>query len=136
MIPDKIRTHGDYQSAPVRRFVGQVRRRLGYTGVVTPDIAAGPILQAEINHGRWIARCPFCSGAELVDPADLRFWCLSCDMAGSKRHWLPVQMPTAAARLQVEGLLLKRPQQENRNWHPPGETLADLQAENRAAGVG
>lgn len=90
------------------------------------DTALTKPIPAEINHGRWIVRCPYCSGAELADTADPRFFCLSClnEEAGGK--WLPVQFP--ANREELEKALLERKQVETRSWLPH-ESLTDLLAQ-------
>ena len=76
---------------------------------------------ARVNYGRWIADCPDCAGAELVEPGKL-FSCRSCG-AEPRRVVFPDE------RGEIEELLLARPMAENRNWEP-GETLADLRREN------
>ncbi len=109
---------------------------------------------AYVNHGRWVAECatPGCPGAErkwpgfavkettVVDPltgnrftrlfgisADGWLHCANCGQLSR------VQFPSEAD--QIEEVLSMRPVPETRNWMP-GETLADLTAENEAHGVG
>jgi hypothetical protein len=85
---------------------------------------------ARVNHGRWIADCPFgCGGAEYVNPDQLLFFCCECRNAKTGGRPVKVKMPRAHAR--IEELLLERTQTASRNWSP-GETLADLKAENGA----
>lgn len=84
---------------------------------------------AEVNHGRWIVNCPFCAGAELADPEDRRFFCLSCYNAAAGGKWLAVTWP--AQRKAIEAELLKRPATEHVHWIP-GETVAQLRAEAAA----
>lgn len=132
-MPDRILHHADCQDRPLADFVASVRRRQGRRGGQQSDAAASaPVVEAEINHGRWIARCPFCAGAELVDLADLRFWCLSCDMTGGGGRWLPVKLP--AQRAAIEAALCARPDAANRNWRP-GESLTRLRRENADRGL-
>lgn len=83
-----------------------------------------PVL-AEINYGRWCARCEICGGCEDVDPSEPIFLCVSC---GGTSGFQMVVFP--AEREQIERLLLKRAHIRNRNWKP-GETLALLERENR-----
>jgi len=90
-------------------------------------------VRAEINHGRWIARCA-CGGAEDVSPAEPVFYCLSCGNADNDGHVMTIEFPTAAAREAIEAALLKRLEMENRNWQP-GESLDDLMGENKAHGL-
>ena len=130
--PDHILTHADLQPAPLPQFVAATRRAQRRQGNASALLAPDPVVQAEVNQGRWLARCSFCSGAELIDPQDLRFYCLSCDMEAAGRRWLPVKLPVQRAA--IEAALLKRPKEEHRNWRP-GETVADLRRENAANGV-
>lgn len=103
---------------------------------------------ARINHGRWLADCarPGCRGAELVAPG-VPFICGSCypqafsgdaaecarwgRIAAARGEAHEVQFPEDAAAL--EAALAGR-DEGNRNW-TPGETLADLEAENAAHGI-
>lgn len=87
---------------------------------------------AEINHGRWIVRCPFCPGAEEADPEEPIFYCLSCGNADNYGQVMTVEFP--ANREEIEQALLARPDMGNRNW-TAGEELADLARENAAHGV-
>lgn len=129
---DHIVTHRDHQAAPLRQFVSGTRGRLHRSGTAGEEVDTKLVVQASVNHGRWVANCPYCAGAELVDPDDLRFWCLSCDMAANGRRWLRVAMPANRAKLEAE--LVKRRSSANRNWIP-GETLAALRRENDTNGV-
>lgn len=72
---------------------------------------------AELNHGRWIVRCPKCPNAEL---ASERFRCSECGAAG--------RVVWPEDRTEIERLTLVRPT-VNRNWSP-GESVALLAAEN------
>jgi hypothetical protein len=136
---DKIVTLRDLQSRgpglpPVgaREFVAlvQAQRRGAFASPIGE--AAGPILAPEVNHGRWIVRCPACAGAENADPEEPWFYCLSCCNVAFDGRWLPIQWPPERTAIEVE--LLKRPLAENRNWLP-GESVADLRRENRERGV-
>jgi len=88
-------------------------------------------VQAEINHGRWIARCA-CGGAEDVAPTEPVFYCLSCGNADNDGRVMKIEFPED--REAIEGVLLKRPDMENRNWQP-GESVGDLDFENREHGL-
>ena len=89
-------------------------------------------ITARVNYGRWIADCPFCSGAEMVHTENLVFFCCECRNRSVGGDFVRVVMPGDAAR--IEELLVARPAPGNMNWSP-GETLADLRADNRAHGV-
>lgn len=118
---------------PAAAFVRAVAA--GSRGVISLPAgdAAGPTVQAEVNHGRWIVRCPWCNGAEGADRADRYFYCLGCQnvLAGGKR--VPVRFPSAANEL--ETLLARRPGEASRNWLP-GQTLDEIRAENLEHGIG
>lgn len=125
--------HGGRRSKPTsaRDFVAHVwnGRRMSFPPPNGEAVA--PVLSVIVEQGRWIVLCPFCSGAELADPDDPRFYCLTCYCAPVGNKWLLVQWP--AARAGIEAALLVRPE-ANQNWLP-GETVADLLAENREAGL-
>ena len=96
------------------------------------ETTSSPIIQARVNHGRWIGDCPFCAGAEFVwFQTPSWFFCLSCrnEKAGGK--WLPINVPTNYQK--IEKLLSIRPRQ-NQNWEP-GETLAQIKRENKEYGI-
>ncbi|HQA69622.1 MAG TPA: hypothetical protein PK801_14955 [Aggregatilineales bacterium] len=80
---------------------------------------------AEVNHGRWIARCPYCAGAMYVAPG-LPFYCVDCLMVSNEGQAMTVVFPEEKER--IEALLLARPLAA-RNWQP-GETVAQLESEN------
>lgn len=82
-------------------------------------------VDAEINHGRLIAKCPFCSGAELVDKNDKRFFCLSCYNKDAEGKWLKVNI--LENLIEIEKILEPRKEQ-NQNWFP-SETVEMLKAE-------
>ena len=123
LLPARLRGLG--AGGYVRAIVAQSR------GTIQPPKgdAAGPTVQAEINHGRWLVKCPWCAGAEPVDKDDLFFYCLNCLNAAVGGGRVPVAMPQRTAAL--EALLVKRPSDENRNWLP-GQALAEIAAENAA----
>ena len=85
----------------------------------------GITVKAEINHGRLIVKCPFCSGAELVDKNDKRFFCLSCFNKKANGKWIPVIIPENLD--EIETILNSRDEQ-NQNWLP-GETVGMLRGE-------
>lgn len=96
------------------------------------DIAEGLVIQAYVNHGRWVADCPFCTGAERVSLDRPQFMCLSCFNAAAGGRWLRMRLPRWRGLIEAE--LLKRPRVQNRNWRP-GETVASLRKENREHGI-
>lgn len=82
---------------------------------------------AYVNHGRWVADCPFCSGAMLVSPRDPLFWCVYCRMEANN-DW-PMACVFPLNRADIEQTLLMRPALRNRNWFPE-ETVDRLVREN------
>lgn len=85
----------------------------------------GTEVDAYINHGRWVADCPNCNGAELVAPG-VTMICGSC---GAEHI---VKLPRN--RKKIEEVLEVRGEKRLMNWSP-GETPADLVAENIDHGI-
>ncbi len=102
--------------------------------ILVDQIDSSQTIQARINHGRWIAHCPFCAGAEYVFLEHPVFYCQSCWMEAVGGQGLRVIVPSAKARTGIEGELLKRPLVATRNWSP-GETVKSLAAENAERGI-
>lgn len=75
--------------------------------------ADGEPVAARLNHGRWIADCPYCSGAELVSRKGHAFFCLSCGMKGNNGRPLPVAFPDNVAEIETK---LARVAEEYQNW--------------------
>jgi len=85
-----------------------------------------------VNHGRWAAFCPHCTGASLADPADHRFFCVDCLNMHVDGRVIYARWPKDWQ--EIEQRLLLRPDADTRNWMP-GERLADLDAENIEHGL-
>lgn len=85
--------------------------------------------KARVNHGRWLADCPACNGAELV-ALGRRFVC-QAPGCGAQAD---VRWPAAPTKAKIEALLALRPGAAQRNW-TPSETVKSLAAENRAHGI-
>ena len=88
--------------------------------------AESPVIVAAVNHGRWVAECPWCRDAQRVDLSDPWFYCVACGNAENGHLWVPVKLP--AALKAIEHALLERSHEENRNWLPH-ETVVDLLAQ-------
>lgn len=119
------------QHPPV--FVDRTRPDLSRRG----ELARGVAAAAEVNHGRWVARCPFCASAQVVSPAGPRFLCAGaegCANGPARGAFVPVVFPPDDVRARIEAVLLVRPDRANRNWMP-GETVADLIEENAEHGL-
>jgi len=125
-----IKTIRDLDSRGIQAFtesmVSKLRGRLP-GGDFIEDCA----VFAEINQGRWLAHCPFCTGAELIDLQDPRFFCLSCMNEKAQRRWVHVVLPKNFQAIEVE--LLKRKEPQHQNWLP-GETVQMLKDERKKAG--
>jgi len=100
-------------------------------------------VRAYVNHGRWVADCPFCGGAERVwieglrTAPDVEFpfgvvdGVLHCGTTGGT---CPVEFP--GNRRDIARVLARRSDERTRNWLP-GETVEMLVAENvEHGGVG
>ena len=104
------------------------------SGRLPQGVAGNVTVPVEVNHGRWLTRCPWCNSANLASRADRRFLCCECGNVGVGGQWVRVVWPDPPTVQQIERVLLARPDPHTRNWLP-GETVADLVAENEANGV-
>jgi hypothetical protein len=109
---------------------------------MTTTINAVAPVRAYVNHSRWVGDCtrPYCGGAELLAPAQEMFHCANCDLI------VELAWPKDAAR--IWAVLSRRPVPQTRNWFPldhplavtagcpHGQSVKDLEAENREYGVG
>ena len=93
--------------------------------------AVGPSVEARLNHGRWIADCPDCAGAQFVDETEPIFFCLACGNVEARGQFRRVKFPRDKAK--IEGRMNARPML-NRNWEIR-ETIEDLDAENERHGI-
>lgn len=94
--------------------------------LMAPVGSSAIAVEVVVNHGRWIAECPDCSGAQLTSPEDRRFMCVSCANVAVDGRWRPVKWPKA--HVEIGGMLDVRPR-DVANWLP-GETVAQLREEN------
>lgn len=92
---------------------------------------AGAALAVVLNQGRWIVCCPDCNGAQLASQADPRFLCNECGNIANGSAWRPLIWPSNRAAIEAA---LDRRLIQNQNW-VPGETIADLLAENANGGI-
>ncbi|MDD5006735.1 MAG: hypothetical protein PHS33_09580 [Candidatus Omnitrophica bacterium] len=86
----------------------------------------GVAVKAEINYGRLIAKCPFCTGAELIDRNDKRFFCLSCFNKSVNGNWIRVEFPDNLTEIEA---VLEQRTETNQNWQH-GEEVMFLKSEN------
>jgi hypothetical protein len=81
---------------------------------------------AYVNGGRWVADC-LCSGGIACWPGAQEVACLDCG-----RIYRTVDYPSKAQVDRADALLSERHSPFQRNWNRhQGETLADIQAENK-----
>jgi hypothetical protein len=93
--------------------------------IAMPRPPMGPV-PAFVNAGRWLVRCA-CGDAPMAHPDWPEVRCFNCGAIGGHVIW-------PAERADIERVLLARPRAVNRNWMP-GESVEDLQRENRDHGM-
>ncbi len=116
-----------------KKLIGLVfrKRRRGNpppADLVKIEISAPAI----VNHGRWMVRCPWCSGAEMLYLTKLQFLCLSCLNKDADGRFITIDLPPFHNAIEVQ--LLKRPIQFQN--YEPGQTIEDLVKENNEHGWG
>lgn len=99
---------------------------LASQGKPEPYPATRPLV-GRIDAGRWLGDCA-CGDAPVIDPE----WGLACCLTCGAVYTTTIVLPSNGAAL--EAALVARPAMATRFW-VPGETVADLQAENAARGV-
>ncbi len=114
-------------------FAGAVALRRGSRLPALEESAPKLTVNARVDHGRWLADCPFCRGAEEVDREHPLFLCLSCWNEPVGGRWVRVIFPRHWQLIERE--LSKRPEEPTQNWYP-GETVADLRRENAEHAIG
>jgi len=137
MRTDRILEHSDWQRESYRRFLAGHLLRHGLSPAALQNDPKGQVL-AEINRGRWIAKCPNpgCGGALVVTATDPIFLCTECgseDNGGQPyRVKFPAQRKAIEAALMARPLVARKPL--SRNWLPH-EKVADLLRENEERGI-
>ena len=81
---------------------------------------------ARVNHGRWIADCPWCPSAVVASPDDPRFFCVHCLNDGGTQ-WVPIVFPENTD--EIEALLDERKVRTAKNWDVD-ESADDLRDQN------
>lgn len=120
----RVRTEADYRQLQLRQAQGFAR----LTGEARFALREAGAIVAYVNHGRWVGDCACGSGVSL-DPT---FATARCMGFGCGAVYRDVVWP--ADREAIEAVLSLRRTWASRNWLP-GETVADLIAENRAHGA-
>lgn len=92
-------------------------RRVAAAKKVKPSFVVnadpGSEVVARVDHGRWIADCPDCNGAEYVDPDEPVFFCFGCLNTQYQGQLRPVRFPPPEIRERIEANL--RPEAYN-SW--------------------
>jgi hypothetical protein len=120
--------HSVRDVAAYRRAHEQFIARRAATGArlaVHVDEAPRP---ARIDANSWIVDCD-CGAGNATDPS----WGIACCYGCGAVHTV-IEFPAPATRELVEAALLERRRPFDRAWRP-GESVADLAAENVAIGV-
>lgn len=135
----KMETAEDHYRPPARSRTdwsnvpeAELAPRLFWQAELSPKFDRGLAGQAlainvYVNHGRWIAECPDCHGAQVASRVDRRFMCHCCGNVLIQQRWRRVIWP--ARPEEIEEALAERPVSATRNWRP-GESIADLAREN------
>jgi hypothetical protein len=99
--------------------------KLRQRGVQAVEHRAIGALVMRVNHGRWLGDC-VCGAGVGGHPAWPEARCFACGA---------VYTPSFPAEAEaIEAVLVARPAVDTRNWQP-GESVATLEAENRARGL-
>lgn len=101
-------------------------------GHALPAATSSATVTAVVNHGRWLAPCPWCASAQLASRKDKRFFCVECLNAPGGGQWATVVWPAQAD--EIAAVLSMRPNKSTRSWLAH-ETLGDLLRENETYGV-
>lgn len=108
---------------------------------MTAIVGEAQPVRAYVNHGRWVGECtePDCANAEQLERGQALYHCSNCLVVAE------VEWPDEAAAIWT--VLQRRRVPQTRNWFPEGhplalasgcphgQSVADLQAENREHGV-
>lgn len=130
--------HHDWQNEPFYEFVRRFLPGIRVPQPTDPDAVQGTIT-AEVNHGRWICRCPTCAGALIVTAQVPYFLCTDCANISNGGKWYRVRFPAATQKTNIEKILMARPAAHwrlagTRNWLS-SQTLAELRRENLERGL-
>lgn len=139
-MASRIIQHEDWQRVSLPRFINLHLVKGGLPPAPSIEENQGEV-NAIINQGRWLVECPTpdCGGALIVSEQTPFFFCPYCANESNGGKWCKVAFPPPAQKREIEALLLKRPARRDfeafhRNWRP-GETLTQLRAENKMAGI-
>lgn len=112
-----------------KNYRGYIEKAIKKRYTIVPQIdwnnPSGVPLPAYILRGAWVVGCE-CLETVFYEPGEA-FFCPNCLNATNGHQPRPVEMPSERAI--IEGLLLKRPDPNTRNWLA-GESTDDLLLEN------
>jgi len=122
-----------FQDNPIKRWQKMKKSGLakGMRLPFDPEYDSKVVVYPEVNHGRWIVRCPWCPSASFARE-DGWFFCSDCGNSGVYRKH--VRAPFPKQRKALETALSSRPNPINQNWRR-GESVESLRAENVIYGV-
>lgn len=121
----------DFDARSPHSAAMQVVLRHGDTPPPTETHPTATVI-AEVIHGRWMAKCPWCASAQVASREDRRFFCVECLNVRADGKWARVVWPEQAD--EIEAVLAMRPSKETRSWLAH-ESLGDLLRENQTNGV-
>lgn len=101
-------------------------------GFAVHNAVSGEAVKAYVNHGRWIADCPDCRGAENATLDDPVFMCLGCGNESIGGALRPVEFPDDDTRREIE-LILNDRKTAHQNWFFD-EPVEKLELENSKHG--
>lgn len=133
MRTDVIVKHENWQRESWRAFLLRHWRKNQGNRALPPEDGYVGVIDAYINHGRWVADCPTpgCGAAYIVTPNDTSLLCGNCGTG-----WWFIRFPRD--RSELEQLLLKRipgvGRAPTRNWLP-NQTVDDIRDENTEMGI-
>lgn len=134
MVTKRIITAELIHKTDITGIKNAIKQRAARSGISweggSIEVSDDSPIPAIVNHGRWIVKCPYCRGAELLNEEHL-FMCQSCFNAPASYKFLKVKVPRWGSS--IEAILLKRPMMENRNW--TNEEASELEEENKAHGL-
>ena len=120
-------------TAPAERVIRLHWTRRDRKPFIPQDISAKAVAHAEIDAGRWIVRCPWCSSAQSAFSTDPRFFCVDCLNEAVGHKWIRVVWPTNQTRNAIEHTLQVAPRAAQMRWRPD-ESMADVKRRLREQG--
>ena len=101
-------------------------------GIAPPITEVRGVIEAEVNHGRWLIVCPAgCGQAVVASMVSPLFICANCGSAENNGMWYHVRFPLEHGL--ITDMLTKR-KIPNQNWKP-NDSVAGLLVENREHGI-